>query len=211
MGILAHTTAYLAGPVEAEPNAAEWRSRLTQELSGMDVIVLNPLVKPEWVGSRGRRPQADINEKFFCRPGTPKVCSNFVGRLVPPSEVETEKGEAEAALQDMHIQRDVCLRMVHATNWCICRLPKSPFTVGTFEELALLSRAGAPVMFICPDGVPSMWLVSMFVDKISDMDDVFFPNEDQLLTAVRHMNEGKRPIDPKKWIFLTWMPQKGQK
>lgn len=213
MGILANTSCYLAGPVEFSPDAAEWRIRVAQELSGMGVVVLNPLVKPEWVGPRGLRPQPDINANFFVKQGIPQVSNNFAGQI-PTEPIRPEqvlvRPDMELALQDMHIQRDICLRMVYATNWCICRLPKI-FTVGTFEELTLLSKAGAPVMFVCPDGIPSMWLVSMFVDKAIDIDDVFFQDEAQLLTAVRHINQGERQIDPRKWIFLTWTPQKGKK
>jgi hypothetical protein len=197
MGILAHTSCYLGGAIEIEPHAAEWRARMTQELSGMDITVLNPLVKPEWVGPRCLRSQADINEKFF----------DWVVQRAAGDELRASR--AEEALQDMHIAREICLRLVYTANWSICRLPKT-FTVGTFEELTLLARAGTPVMFICPDGIPSMWLASMFVDKITDVEDVFFKDEDHLLTAVRHIDEGKRAIDPKRWIFLTWT-QKGQK
>jgi hypothetical protein len=192
MGILAHTSCYLLGPVEADPQAADWRKHFSEHLQKMGVVILDPLDKPGWVGPRVLRPQDDISASFL-------------------NNIDGDQEVANEALNAQILSRDVCLRQVNACNWAICRLPKK-FTVGTIEELHILDRRGTPVFFIFPDGIPSMWLISMFFENVETMKTTCFKAEDELLARIREIDSGKVPIDPLKWIFISWaQKEKGKR
>jgi len=180
MGILTGTSSYLVGPVELDPQASDWRDMVTEKLATMGVVVLNPMKKPKWVG-RCLTPQEILTSSFM----------SGVGGL-----------SKEDALSVQLESRQICLRLVHATDWAICYLPKTQ-TIGSIEELAILSQRGVQVFFVCKPPI-SMWLTSMFISRVEEFQSVFFGNWDALFGHLDEINKGKVPVDPLKWVFLTW-------
>jgi hypothetical protein len=193
MGLLEHTSAYLAGPVElAGPQASDWRNRITDSLRQMDVIVLNPIQKPEWVGPSVLREQDDITSCFRKSLDIEVFGSN--------SAPEIYEAGAEA-LKAQRASRNVCLRLVKACDWCICNLPGMQ-TIGTIEELSILAYREAPVFFVCQK--PSMWLISMFLVSGQDYHNTFFKDEASLMEYLTKIDKGAIPVNPLLWITRTW-------
>ena len=183
MGILAGTSCYMAGPVEADSHANKWRGEVETYLKNISVIPLNPLNKPSWIGEKSRIHPSEHAAAF---------AAGGNDRLSVDDVISTQA-----------IDRDICLRLARSANWAICTLPKMR-TFGTMEELHEFHRNGAPVFFVCPDGVPSMWILPMFVDKKEDIETTFFKNQSDMLVHVSAIDTGKVSIDPFKWIFLSW-------
>jgi hypothetical protein len=180
MGLLSSTTCYLCGPVEAAQDAAGWRNDIGAKLARMRVLCYDPLKKPKWVGQKGLLPQADIT-------------NGILGRGPIP---------VQDAIDAQVLSRTVCLRLVSAADWVICRMPKT-FTVGTIEELHIAYQRGCPTFFICPDGIPSAWLISMFAPSAKDIPDVFHETSDSLFEYLNKIDTGV-DLDPLRWIFLAW-------
>ena len=178
MNRLRGTTAYLSGPVEAHQNPDGWRNKLSGQLDRMGIISYNPLIKPNWMPDVTGPEQAGWKKSFS------------------PDNNEL--------IYKNSIIRQFCLRMTYACDFMILKLEKSIFTVGTYEELAAATVCGKPVLVICDDPIPSMWLIDQ-IDAYRCLNEHFFKTEDDLVNYLYDINCGeKRPHDPMKWLFLTF-------
>ena len=157
---------YLCGPVEHDTHADDWRTRLTQQLP--EHQILNPLIKPDHFPPEAKMPQGSYWKAWERSQGNPT-----------PELLKAFKG--------MHYCINACRAMVLESDLLICRLPKI-FTVGTIEELLLAKQWGKKVLFLCPDGPPSFWLMAEFACPHS-VNDVFILNEQTLLEKIGALNE----------------------
>ena len=179
--ILKGTRCYLVGPVEHDESATSWRQEVAEFLSGLDVQVYDPLIKPTWLD-----PTCRMDPSLYLK-----------GLRGETTEI-TPKGVVEAN----HMLRVVDLRIVHAVDWLICYLPKK-FTAGSFEEVYEALRVGKPVYFCCPEGVLSTWLLAAAI-KPKELGEYFFPGWDTLKTHILEIDRGYVELDPIRWIFLAW-------
>ena len=190
MNLLRETRCYLAGPVEQVDSneAISWRHEMASFLSGIGVKVCDPLLKPPWL---------------------PAACHADPGVYIPivegtqaPIIHDGEEITPYVAIKANHQVRVVDLRLVHAVDWIICFLPKK-FTSGTFEEVYEGLRVGKPVLFCCPDGIVSTWLLTAVTNRL-DYRHYFFPDWARLKRYVLEIDKGQIKLDPIRWIFLAW-------
>lgn len=160
---------YLCGPIEHDGEPRGWRERLSEELLKIQpkITVYNPLVKPHDMPPEAKIPQ-----------------SQYWVALKRAAGTVTK--DLETSFRGMHACIEMCRSMVSWSELIICRLPKV-FTVGTIEELVLAKQWGKRVVFLCPEGIPSFWLLVEFAEP-STIDDVFFLTEEKLLAKIRSLN-----------------------
>jgi len=180
MNLLKDTRCYLAGPVEHDKKATSWRYDVALFLSGIGVKVYDPLKKPPW-----------LDEICHLEP------SIYRKAMGGESSITTEQ-----VIEANHMMRVADLRIVHAVDWLICYLPLG-FTAGTFEEVYEAIRVGKPVLFCCPDGIPSTWLLAAAA-TVDTYKECFFDGWDLLKRHVALIDSGGINLDPVKWIFLAW-------
>jgi hypothetical protein len=190
MNTLQNTRCYLAGPVEHDESATSWRQEVAEFLSGLGVKSYDPMIKPPWLDK-------------ICHVGPP----SYRKALEHGPQREDLCGETiiineEASIKANHMMRIADLRIVHAIDWLICYLPVK-FTAGTFEEVYEALRAGKPVFFCCPEGIPSTWLLAAAARE-DDYKEYFFPDWASLKTHLLEIHKGHVKLDPIKWIFLAW-------
>ena len=195
MNLLKDTRCYLAGPVEQveADEAISWRKEMASFLSKIGVKAYDPLIKPPWLP-----PACHVDPKAYIpileKTQEPTIYTDGMGSdvLITP----------EVSIEANHYMRMVDLRIVHAVDWILCFLPKK-FTSGTFEEVYEGLRVGKPVLFCCPDGIVSTWLLAA-VTRGTNHSEYFFSNWDLLKKHVLEINRGQVLLDPVKWIFLAW-------
>ena len=188
MNLLKDTRCYLAGPVEHDNGASSWRKELAQFLSELGVKVYDPLIKPPWM---------------------PSIC-----RVEPSLYFKAMKGEStiirtgderdiinkKTTIRANQMMREACMRIVGAVDWLICYLPLQ-FTAGTFEETYEALRVNKPVLFCCPDGIPSHWVLAA---TLLEDEEAFLLNWSQVQNRIRAIDQGRMKLDPLKWMFLSW-------
>lgn len=181
-GILNNTSVYLSGPIECVENGADWRLAITPQLEELGIRVFDPLVKPSWIPDINGEKQASQK----------KILANA-----------TEEQYIEIFNINYEI-RKMGVRLAHASDWIICRLPKQR-TFGTIEELTIAKNAGKPCLFWCPEGMPSMWIFSMFANKRKNsVEEKFYKKWEDLFEYIKSIDSGQTKIDPYEWIFTTY-------
>lgn len=182
---LNNTSCYLVGPIEHDPDfGRDWREVATGLLNNMGVKIFNPLDRPEWM--------LHIDEFT-----PPKMGREEVLKLL-----DTQKEEAlnhPASLSQTFI-RDMCLRYVHSCDFILCYLPNTK-TFGTTEELSIASNAKKPIIVVCPDDIPSLWIYDLIKN------DFVFKSLQGALSFIDDCNQGQIDLDPLKWIFLKEYPK----
>ena len=168
--IMVITTVYLCGPVENDVNPANWRVYYAEKLSTIKdrfgrrlVSVLDPLIKPAGLPKEAYLPQSKYWEVLERSRSFPNWA---------PSEKEIMELELEGIFVGMKACIDTCFEMVRESDVILCRLPKI-FTVGTIEELVLAKQLKKTVLFACPEGIPSFWLLAEFATP-KTINEVFF-------------------------------------
>lgn len=181
MDILRNSRVYLAGPVDNDAQARGWRRSITEDLlEPLNIIVYDPLVKPAWMSDNTR-----INPRLY-------------NTYLYSNELPKERIVFDA-LKEIS---EVCMAAVTSADWVICHLPRSIFTFGTIVELDRTSLRNKPVLFHCPEGVPSTWALEQF-SSIANWKDTFFPDWDSLYGHIRKINNGRVDLDPIKWFSIS--------
>ncbi len=180
MGILKNTSAYLAGPVEHSGDARSWREELAEFLTALDVKVYDPMKPPEWALFKGASPG--------------DVYKAYIGQ-----KSSMTRKEAFAIQENV---REVCKRWAYACDWLICYLPKV-FTSGTFDELGICERTGKPIFLWTPDQISTTWSANQVCKTEEEIDEYIFLEKQALLDHIKAIDDGKVPLDPLKWIFLS--------
>lgn len=183
MGILSGTKTYLCGPIEFDvENRLSWRAKMHQFLERLGVRVYDPLNKADWYP-----PLTKDNPSIYL--------DALKGNR---TDISTEQ-----SFEAMKFIVDVDLRYIHDCEWLICYLPKGVFTVGTIEELVVAAAAGKPIFVFGPDKFPSSWIVPKLA-KHDDHHEVFFDSIEKLQEHIAAIDNGSVPLDPLKWIFLSY-------
>jgi hypothetical protein len=178
---LKNVSVYLSGAIEQSNDPSTWRSRLTIRLQKLNMKVLDPLIKPSWM-------------------------SNVTG----PEQAAWKKEIIEGQWIDSIIVknkeiRDVCLSLSHGCNMMIVRIDKKSFTVGTWEEMVVAVQAKKPVLILCEEEIPSMWLLEMLGAYYKqDRAKCLFQTEDQLIEYLDKVDKGLVYVDNIKWSFMTY-------
>lgn len=184
MNLLNNTRAYLAGPVDHDPDCAGWRDRVTPKLIEKGITVFDPLVKPAWLG------------------GDAKLDPSSYFKALYGEETETTVEEVFAGMDQI---RSLCLAQVAASDFIICHLPRI-FTVGTISELERAAQMNKPVLFHCPDrNPPSTWALQHA--KADSWRDTFFDDWGSLLSRLDMIDNGVANVDPLQWVFIAYTKQ----
>ena len=179
MGKLYGSSCYLAGPVDRDPRAIDWRKSITKDLlKPLGIKVHNPLVKPLGV----------MCDNAYVDP------SLYYAALDGNGDMTIE--EVFEAMDDV---RNLCISQLNASDFVICHLPKIS-TFGTIVELDRADLINKPVLFHCPDGV-STWAISQFSDP-SNWNLIFSNTWEELSDLIHEIDKGGVEIDPLKWLFL---------
>jgi len=166
---------YLAGPVEADNNYMSWRNNISKSLYDMNLIVWNPTIHPSWIQYK-ITPEIQTQDK--------KVLND----LVFGESIRYDRLKANDYI------RKVCLRLVSACDFIICKIDKP--TVGTYEELSLAKLQNKPILFLSKN-LDSCWRAAQFYDIAS-----WFKNEKELLNHLKCIDNGDDVVDNLNWIFL---------
>lgn len=174
---LKNRSCYLAGPVDHDPNAGDWRDKVTEELlKPLSIKALNPLDKND-----SMHPACFIDPKEYFK------ALNDKPSLVTVQEV----------FEAMNSIIDNCLDMVEESDFIICHMPKNIFTFGTIDEI--LQDYRKPVVFHCPDLIPSTWALGRFSTP-ENWRSVFFDNWDSIYEFLREID--RNGSDQLKWERL---------
>lgn len=194
MNLLRGVKVYLGGPVEASLDPNNWRNSITTILEKMEMIVLNPLVKPTWMPPVDGVRQNELKHILSQRGVTPSTISH-----------DTITIENDAA-------RRYCLSLVRAADILIINISHKTFSVGTWEEVTL--ARDKPIFVICEDDIPSMWLYSMLgISSHIERERYFKRDVNSVLSEFSVINDLHisnlemtyfTTNDLFKWIFLTY-------
>ena len=208
MGLLHNSKVYLAGSIEYNPDGKGgtiWRNDITPILQEMGIRVYNPMRKPSWYPRNAvdKNPSSYVNEvieHMDC-----KLCSDIklaeqdghwsLDHCYGASQV-AEAYDAVKFIEDMSF------RFIHDCEWVIAYVPRT-FTVGTIDELRIAVDAKKPIFIVCPDVIPSSWMMGMASTQ-RNYGDVFFKTMDECVEHIRKIDRGAIQLDPKQWIWLSY-------
>lgn len=179
MGLLNGTKAYLAGPIEYAGDGQGgiiWRNEITKLLHEMGVRVYDPMRKPDWYPPISK--------------GDPGA---YTKRIM--------KGDRDG-FEAIHFIEKVDFRYVYDCDWLIVYLPAQR-TYGTIDELRAAVNCGKPIFIFSEDGVVSSWVMAMVSDHTT-YKEVFHHSLDELVEYIRRIDNSEVPLDPLKWIFLSY-------
>ena len=180
MGHLENTKCYLVGPVEHDKSfGKDWREVAVEELNNINVTPYNPLDRPKWMRHI---------EQFV-----PMAVSR--DEVLDAIEEIKDKERRSKYIIAQQFIRHICLRYVHSCDFVLCYLPNAK-TFGSTEELVVAHQARKPIVMICPDRIPSLWVYDIVKDQ------PVFDDLKAALCYIRQVDRGEVPLDPLKWIFL---------
>jgi len=185
MGFLNGTKVYLAGAIEYAADGSGgvvWRNEITPKLEAMGVRIYNPMRKPEWY--------PDIAKTD---PGI------YVKQVI---DAVVQGGPTEDAFKAIRFIENADFRYIYDCEWVLVFMPRV-FTVGTIDELRAAVNTKKPIFIVCPDLIPSSWLMGM-VATSEDLHEIFFRDFDSLFNHLNAVDKGEVPLDPLKWIFLSY-------
>lgn len=182
MGYLAHTKCYLVGPIEHDKSfGMDWRQAAVKELNDLGVTIYNPLDRPVWME--------------HIAPYIPMA----VSRDEVLEKIEASDSESTKYVLAQEFVRRICLRYIHSCDFVLCYLLNAK-TFGTTEELVVAHQARKPVIMICPDNIPSLWIYDLVKDQY------IFKNLRESLSFLNEINDGIAKLEILKWIFIKDYP-----
>jgi hypothetical protein len=140
-GLLKDARVYLSGPMDfvasrQEERASGWRTRVSQFLREMGVVVFDPWEKPEVRG---------LHEYGKEEEGTTNIRATWTFEQTPDGPAR-RSAVAESFWPALHID----LRMVDTSDFVICYCPTNVYSVGTPHEIVLARQQRKPVLFVSP-------------------------------------------------------------
>lgn len=165
--------AYLAGNIEFTKNAFEWRQKLTDDLKGFGIKVLDP-TKPCFRDQLKEDVETMAELDKMREAGDFKPLQKFMKEVV---------------------RRD--LRLIDISDFVIFRIEPSKPTFGTIHELIVALNQRKPCLIITKDKKKlPRWLFG-----IIDLD-LVFESDILLIEYLRKIHKGKIKINDKYWRFL---------
>jgi hypothetical protein len=173
----------MAGAVETAPDPFNWRNVLSRQLLELDIIPLNPLIKPSWF-------------KDFT------VDDQYLFKEVIRKQHNSLTSESNESWIQNKTMRQFCLHLIASANFVIVKLDKT-FTVGTFFELSLCKYK--PVFILTDDPALSTWLIAEFDLEPCELKEYFHKDIDSLISYLRQVDGGNIiPSNKLKWCFMTY-------
>lgn len=172
---------YLAGPVEFDQNAHDWRNTLSERLIKFNLKIYNPLIKPKWLNDACK---VDPQVYIKVLNGNSQIVNS------PSGEMLLTKDVVEVAAKEL---RRLCMKMVTSSDFVICNAPRK-YTSGTWDEIYFANDADIPVLFCAPDGIPATWMISRFPSS------AFFKNWDELMNYIENVDNGTIDVDLFQWL-----------
>lgn len=194
--MLSYSKVYLCGQVENDSDATRWRIDIAQELKKINnnIVVWDPLIKPEWVGKNVANYDVCIGYKDFIG-----KCSNAGLH---------EKGRA--CFEANKAVRRQCKQLAYKCDWMIARLNKK-FTWGSIDEIEIAITRNIPIFLWLPDKkIISTYGVPGCINEYDRLHNYLFYNKKDLLDKISAINNGSSitSIDAELWMFLTWKDAK---
>lgn len=140
-GLLQDARVYLSGPMDfvasrAEEKANGWRTRVSQFLRAMGVVVFDPWDKPDVRG---------LHE--YGKEGEATTDARATWTFEQTLEGAARRSDvAESFWPALHID----LRMVDTSDFVICYCPTNVYSVGTPHEIVVARQQRKPVLFVSP-------------------------------------------------------------
>ena len=188
--MLENSTVYLAGAVETASDPFNWRNVISQQLSELGIISLNPLIKPKWFKDFTIDDQYSFKEV---------IRQQYDPHRLKERASTFELSENWAQNKAMH---QFCLHLISSANFVIVKLDKT-FTVGTFFELSLCKYK--PVFILADDPALSTWLIAELDLEPYELKDYFHRDTNSLISYLRQINNGDViPNNKLKWCFMTY-------
>lgn len=173
---LKNTSCYLIGAIEHDQLfGRDWRTAVSSSLNKMGIKIYNPLNRPDWMDKITPYVPPDLSRDEILH-----AIYNSNSKM--HSEAQT-------------IIRRICIRYVGTCDFVFCYLPNAK-TFGTTEELVIASNLGKPIIMVCPDDIPSLWIYDLIKSE---------PIFDNIIDAVEYLeeiNRGDVEIEALKWIFI---------
>jgi hypothetical protein len=178
VNLLKGARVYLSGPIEAVTDAKTWRKQITLPLLSMGIEVWDPLVKPKWIEDIDGLKQREMKQCLL------------------------DDSDSDLVSFRNHNIRQFGLHLAANCDFVIMRISCREFTIGTYEELAVARYK--PVLCLCDNRVPSMWLVDQ-LDAYDNLGFTFHVTMGSLVHTIRQIDSGVVvPSDKFRWIFLTY-------
>ena len=182
MNFLKNKKCYLVGPIEHDESfGKDWREVAVEELNKINVTTYNPLDRPEWMR--------------HLEPYVPPI----VSRDEVLENIKKHDQESQKFIAAQKFVRHICARYVHSCDFILCYLPNTK-TFGSTEELVIAHQARKPIIVVCPDKMPSLWVYDMVVDQ------PVFDSLEQSFSYLKTIDDGQAELDLLKWIFMTDYP-----
>ena len=175
---------YLAGPVEFDnDNGKNWREDISKKLKEINIIALNPMIKPDWL--------LNDNDK---NPGSYAI--NISKNIFSDNNIKINND-----IEELINIRLYCMSLINMSDFTICRLTKT-ITAGTYEELGIIKTQNKPVFILSPNEWVPGWVYSMFPNTF------YYDNdEEKLLAKLKSIIENKQNLSKKeklRWLRLFW-------
>ncbi len=173
MSLLKKTKTYLIGPMEFQ-NGEDWREKFTKDVKSMGIHCFNPY-KKEFIH---RIDESDAHRKEL----------NWL----------REHGEYDALAAHCKDFRIFDLACVDKSDFIVCYVDTSVFSVGTFEELSWANRLKKPIFVVVKQGKKScpLWIFGM-IDH-----NYIFDTFDEVVDKLKRINNEEEPVDHKRWRLL---------
>lgn len=211
MGLLKGTKTYLIGPIERSDDPNGWRNKITEKLAKWGVKVFDPMIKPHYAPETTTANKNDFlaflnsHHKTDLAKKDLKEIHNIDTNC---KEWEEQKRKASRSFSGMDWIRKVDKRYVYSADFIIAYLPKV-FSAGSMEEITIAAQTGKPILMWSDvdEPLPSSWLVPMLCEDMSEIKDVFFISEHELLEYLGKVDNNEVELDPFKWCFLTYFDE----
>lgn len=178
MGLLNNSLAYLCAPIDrAADNGVGWRKEITPKLQNLGVKVIDPTCKP------------DIN-----------LYSENKDWIQHKKELR-QAGNYKELARLMKKVRNLDLRFIDLSSFCLVYLDMESHPVGTLEEVFTANRQKKPCLIIFKQGISSCpdWLFGVFEKNWKEF---FFEDEAGLLKYLNRVNDGKKVSD--RWVLFNY-------
>jgi len=170
---LEYSTVYLAGPIDyAKDHGVKWRTEITEDLSKMGILVLDPTNKPGGLISETTTEQSKIN-KYKKEKDWNSLCK---------------------FMKDI---RRTDLRLVDMSDFIIALIDTDIHMCGTYDEIFTAEDQQKPVLFIVPNGIESLssWMYSVINPA------EVFNSVDECINYIKNIDNETVTID-RRWVLV---------
>lgn len=175
MNRLKNQRAYLAGAIDRVPDrGAGWRSDITPFLTGMGVVVFNPLNKPTEIGA-----EDDLTH-------------------TAKAELK-ESGHYDELSAIMKIIRTTDLRLVDISDFLVVNLDISTHPCGTLEEIFWANRQKKPIIVHIEQGKSQApdWLFGTIPHEM------IFSTWEEIMVYLKAVDSSETVDLKSRWYFFS--------